>query len=455
VRSYDMSGQDFGLDSTTGLPDRSSFQKNLAGLIGYSKNSDTCMAVVMLDVDMFQRLNFALGHEACDRILRILAERLQSSLRTTDIVNHLAPGEMSGGIFRLGGDEFCVLLTDIDSEEHVEGIISRITANIAKPVNDGGNDIYITCSAGIGVYPKDGSSAEELIAHAGLALRQAQRSGVGKVCFYDENYALNVKRDYQIENDLRYAIENDELELYYQPKLDINTLEITSMEALVRWNHPETGLRMPGEFISAAEASGLINPMGKWVMEEACRQVRAWMDEGNEMPVSINLSPVQFRQHDLVEQVNNAVSAARVEPRFIELEITENAIMEDVDASMEVMRTLSSHGYRISIDDFGIGYSSLEHLKRYPLDILKIDRCFVQEIDLGESELAIARAIVDMAHSMGLVVVAEGVETESQLMALRDINCDQIQGYLMGPPLPAGDAIRLVDENTYQVSAVI
>jgi diguanylate cyclase (GGDEF)-like protein/PAS domain S-box-containing protein len=444
-----------GMDDTTGLPDRSSFQQNLAGLMAYTDSSNTSMAVVMLDVDMFQRLNFALGHAAGDRILRLLAERLQNSLRATDIVNHLVPGEMSGGIFRLGGDEFGVLLTDIDSTEHVETIIGRITAAIARPVSDDGHEIYITCSAGISLYPKDGGTEEQLITHAALALRQAQRSGIGSICFYDEDYALNVKRDYQIENDLRYAIENDELELYYQPKLDINTLEITSMEALVRWNHPDTGMRMPGEFISAAEASGLINPMGKWVMEEACRQVNMWQEEGYEMPVSINLSPVQFRQHDLVEQINNAVAAARIEPRYIELEITENAIMKDVDASMEVMGILSRHGYRISIDDFGIGYSSLEHLKRYPIDILKIDRCFVQEIDLGQSELAIARAIVDMAHSMGLDVVAEGVETESQLLALREINCDKIQGYLMGPPLPARDAIRLVDENTYQVSAAI
>ena len=444
-----------GFDNTTGLPDRGSFQQKLAQSIDYSEHNNTSMAVVMLDVDMFQRLNFALGHAVGDLILKVLAERLVSSMRSTDVVDQLAPGDMGSEIFRLGGDEFGVLLTGMESTSQVEGIIRRVVEAISERVDVDGQEVFLTCSSGISFYPKDGTRSEELVTHAGLALKQAQRLGGGQVCFYDENYASILKRDYQIENDLRYAIENEELELYYQPKLDINSLKIESMEALVRWNHPDTGLRLPGDFIAAAEASGLINPLGNWVMHAACRQVRQWLDDGCEMPVSINLSPVQFRQPDLVEQINSAVSMARVEPRLIELEITESAIMDDVDASLETIKQLSRHGYKISIDDFGIGYSSLEHLKRYPLDILKIDRCFVKEINFGESELAIARAIVEMAHSMGMVVVAEGVEEESQLLALREINCDQIQGFLLGRPMPARDAIRLIEQNLDFMNATI
>ncbi len=442
-----------GFDNITGLLDRGSFQTKLAQSIDYSQHNNTSMAIVMLDVDMFQRLNFALGHTAGDYILRELAGRLMSSMRATDVVDQLSPGDMGSEIFRLGGDEFVVLLTGMESTSQVEGIIRRVVDTVSERVDVDGQEVFLTCSSGISLYPKDGLRPEELVTHAGLALKQAQRLGGGHICFYDESYASILKRDYQIESDLRYAIENEEMELYYQPKLDITTLKIESMEALVRWNHPDTGLRMPGDFIAAAEASGLINPLGNWVMHAACKQVRQWLDDGCEMPVSINLSPVQFRQKNLVEQINSAVSMARVEPRLIELEITESAIMEDVDASLETIKALSRHGYRISIDDFGIGYSSLEHLKRYPLDILKIDRCFVKEINQGGSELAIARAIVEMAHSMGMVVVAEGVEEEAQLLALREINCDQIQGFLLGPPLPARDAIRLVEENVYQVTA--
>ena len=451
----DMPESRSGLDSTTGLSDRGSFQQKLMQGIDFSQVNNLTMAVILLDVDMFQRLNLTLGHAAGDIILRTLAERLDSSVRETDTVNLLAADEMAHEIFRLGGDEFGVLLTDIDASADIPMVVERVIETVSEPVIIEAQEVHISCGAGISLYPKDGMSADELITNAGLALKQAKRSGTGNSRFYDADYALMVRRDYQVENELRYAIENDELELYYQPKLDITSLKIESMEALIRWNHPELGLRYPGEFIAAAEASGLINPMGEWVMGAACRQVRAWQDAGYEMPVSINLSPIQFRQQDLVEQINGAVAAARIDPRLIELEITENAIMENVDAAMLIMDALSRFGYQISIDDFGVGYSSLEHLKRYPLDILKIDRCFVKEINLGESELAIARAIVDMSHTMGLRVVAEGVETEEQLFALRDIGCDMIQGYLLGPPLPAQGAIKLVDENSYQLAAAI
>jgi diguanylate cyclase (GGDEF)-like protein/PAS domain S-box-containing protein len=439
-------------DLMTGLPNLSSFNDGLKQAIETIPDDTSSMAVVLLDIDFFQRLNLSLGYPTGDEVLKILAKRLHHTMRTTDSVKLLKPGDMDSDIFRIGGDEFGVLLTGIEDTAFVPMVVARIMRILSEPVQTEKQEVFLTCSAGVSLYPKDGQHADELITCAGLALKQAKKTGVGKYSLYDDEYASSVRRDYQIENELRYAIENEELELYFQPKLDINTLKIESMEALIRWNHPDTGTRNPGEFISAAESSGLINPMGKWVMDAACRQVREWLDSGHKLPVSINLSPVQFRQPDLVEQINDAIAKAKIDPALIELEITENAIMENVEAAMDTMNTLSGFGYPISIDDFGIGYSSLEHLRRYPFDILKIDRCFIKEIDGGDSELAIARAIVEMAHSMGLRVVAEGVETESQLFALREINCDMIQGFLLGKPLPAKDAIKLVEENSKQLA---
>ena len=438
-------------DLMSSLPSLGNFKDGLAQTIDAMPDSTMSMAVVLLDIDFFQRLNLTLGYQAGDEVLEILGQRLHHTMRTTDSIKLLKPDDMGSGTFRVGGDEFGVLLTGIEDVAYVPMVVARIMRILAEPVQADNQEVYLTCSAGISLYPKDSQDPQELINYAALALKQAKQNGVGRYRLYDEEYASSLRRNYQIEHELRYAIENEELELYFQPKLDIRTLKIESMEALVRWNHPDTGMRNPGEFISAAESSGLINPMGKWIMDQACRQVRQWLDQGYELPVSINISPVQFRQPDLVEQINDAVAKAKIDPAYIELEITENAILENVEVAMETMKTLSGFGYPISIDDFGVGYSSLEHLKRYPFDILKIDRCFVQEIDLGESEVAIARAIVEMAHTMNLRVVAEGVETESQLAVLREIKCDMIQGFLLGKPLPARDAIQLVKDNEKQL----
>jgi len=446
-----MSREDWQ-DLITGLPNLSSFHDGLKQAISATPDTDTSMAVVLLDIDFFQRLNLTLGYPTGDEVLKILAKRLHHTMRTTDSVKQLQPGDIGSDSFRIGGDEFGILLTGIEDTAYIPMVVARIMRILSEPVKTDKQEVFLTCSAGVSLYPKDGQNAEELITCAGLALKQAKQNGIGKYRLYDDEYASIVRHNYQLEHDLRYAIENEELELYFQPKLDINTLRIESMEALIRWNHPDSGMRNPGEFIEAAESSGLINPMGKWVMDTACRQVREWQDSGHNLPVSINISPVQFRQPDLVEQINDAIAKAKIDPAMIELEITENAIMENVEAAMDTMNTLSGFGYPISIDDFGIGYSSLEHLKRYPFRILKIDRCFVQEIDLGDSELAIARAIVEMAHSMDLRVVAEGVETESQLAALREINCDMIQGFLLGKPLPARDAIKLVEDNSKRLA---
>ena len=439
-------------DLMSSLPSLGNFKDGLAQTIDAMPDSTMSMAVVLLDIDFFQRLNLTLGYQAGDEVLEILGQRLHHTMRTTDSVKLLKPDDMGSGSFRVGGDEFGVLLTGIEDVAYIPMVVARIMRILAEPVQADNQEVYLTCSAGISLYPKDSQDPQELINYAALALKQAKQNGVGRYRLYDEEYASSLRRNYQIEHELRYAIENDELELYFQPKLDIRTLKIESMEALIRWNHPDTGMRNPGEFISAAESSGLINPMGKWIMDQACRQVREWQDMGYKLPISINISPVQFRQPDLIEQINDAVAKAKIDPAYIELEITENAILENVEVAMETMKTLSGFGYPISIDDFGVGYSSLEHLKRYPFDILKIDRCFVQEIDLGESEVAIARAIVEMAHTMNLRVVAEGVETESQLAVLREIKCDMIQGFLLGKPLPARDAIQLVKDNEKQLA---
>ena len=262
-----------------------------------------------------------------------------------------------------------------------------------------------------------------------------------------------VRDDYEIEKALRDALDNNEFELYFQPQLDVQTMRIESMEALIRWHHPQRGIVMPSEFITAAETSGQIAAIGQWVINTACQQIRDWLDIGLELPVAVNLSPVQFRQKDLVEQINTAVSSAMINPQYLQLEITESTIMEELDSALETLQKLARFGYKISIDDFGTGYSSLEYLKRFPVDHLKIDRAFIKDVNTDPDDAAIVRAAISMAHGMNLKVVAEGVETEEQLFFLRNLRCDMIQGYLLGVPLPAKDAIALIEEKQWRAQA--
>ncbi|MDH3900001.1 MAG: EAL domain-containing protein, partial [Gammaproteobacteria bacterium] len=294
---------------------------------------------------------------------------------------------------------------------------------------------------------------DTLITCAGAALQQAKRNDRDSVQYFHDDFVSVARDGYAIENALRYALDNNEFELYFQPQLDVQTLRIESMEALIRWHHPQQGIISPAEFIPAAEASGQIIDIGKWVINTACQQIRSWLDVGLELPVAINLSPVQFRQKDLIEQINTAVSSAMINPQYLQLEITESMVMDEVDGALVTMQALTRFGYKIAIDDFGTGYSSLEYLKRFPVNILKIDRAFIKDVHSDPGDAAIVSAAISMAHSMDLQVVAEGVETEEQLLFLRNLRCDMIQGFLLGVPLPAKDAIALIDEKQWKARA--
>ena len=267
------------------------------------------------------------------------------------------------------------------------------------------------------------------------------------------SFTKTARDDYEIEKALRHALDNDEFELYFQPQLDLQTLRIESMEALLRWKHPQRGMIMPGDFIPAAETSGQIVAIGQWVINTACQQIKSWLDVGLEMPVAVNLSAVQFLQKDLIEKINTAVSSAKIDPQLLQLEITESTTMEHLDSALETMQALARLGYKIVIDDFGTGYSSLEYLKHFPVDNLKIDRAFIKDINTDSGNAAIVRAAISMAHDMDLKVVPEGVETEEQLLFLRNLRCDMIQGFLLGVPLPAKEAIALIDEKQWKARA--
>ena len=398
-----------------------------------------------LDLDMFKRINNALGFSVGDKLLIEVSHRLIETLRSTDSVTRFDGSESSTSIHRLGGDEFGILLTGMEYAEFTSQIVDRIIETLTRRVDIDGHEIHLTCSVGISLYPQDGVDADSLLKNAGVALYYAKCQGLNSYQFYDADLARASVEDFKLENDLRHAIEKDELELHYQPKIDLRTGQIVGMEALVRWHHPEMGMIPPAQFIPAAEISGLIIPIGAWVLRAACHQIKAWKNSGWEnIRIAVNLSAVQFRNKDLLEQISTILDETGVAADNLELEITESMIMDDIDAASSTMRLLHKLGILISIDDFGTGYSSLNHLKRFPISTVKIDRSFVRDITTDTDDAAIISAIVSMAHSMGLRVVAEGVETEAQLAYLRRLDCDDMQGYLFSPPVPHDEAEELL-----------
>ena len=440
-------------DNVTILPNRTDFRRELTRMIVYAQQHKQYAAVLLLDLDMFKRINNVFGYTAGDEVLEAVAKRLDGCVRASDSACRLGDGEVKKEVYGLGGDEFGILLTGLESHHEVSAIVERLIDSLTLPVRVNDQDVFMTCSIGVSQFPDDGEDADSLVTCASVAMQQAKRGGKNSCQFFRNDFVSVVRDDYEIEKALRYALENEEFELYYQPQLDVQTLRIDSMEALIRWHHPQRGVVLPGDFIAAAESTGQIVAIGEWVLNTACQQIRSWQDIGLELPIAINLSPVQFRQKDLVEVINAAVSAARIDPRYLQLEITESMIMEELDSALETMQSLSRLGYKISIDDFGTGYSSLEYLKRFPVDNLKIDRAFIKDVVTDPGDASIVRATISMAHGMGLLVVAEGVETEEQLLFLRNLRCDLIQGFLLGVPLPAKDVISLIDEKQWQTSA--
>ena len=424
-------------DSLTGLPNRNMFFGELNRTIARARREHREFAVCFIDLDRFKAINDTLGHQAGDELLEVMADRLRTSLRESDVVA------------RLGGDEFVVLLEGCTPAD-LGHVANKMLASIGEPLMLHGCTLDVTCSIGIGIFPADGDDAATLLKHADAAMYLAKERGKNNVQFYTAELADLAERQFALESELRLALARDELFLHYQPKIDLATGEMRSVEALLRWEHPQRGLVPPNDFIPLAEERGLIVPIGRWVIQAACRQMREWRRAGLVVPaVAVNLSARQFASETLIEDLVRALEEHDIEPSQFEVELTESALMADPERANQVLRQVDAMGVRISIDDFGTGYSSLSYLKRFPARTVKIDRSFIRGLPADTNDAAITQAVIAMAHSLGLAVVAEGVECETQLQTLREMGCDEVQGYLLGRPMPPADlALRMERRKT-------
>jgi len=394
--------------------------------------SGSSFAVLVCDLDRFKTINDSLGHRAGDQLLQEVAKRLTQLIRGVDTVA------------RYGGDEFVLIVSPIAAAADATGLAARVIEALQAPVRISEIDVHTSPSVGVAFYPGDGATVEALLAHADAAMYCAKQRGRGNVQCFALGMNAGAEDRVQLESDLYSAITLNQFQLYYQPKVDTVSGDVRSAEALLRWVHPARGLVAPAEFIPLAEECGLIGAIGEWVIREACRQARAWQVDGVALRVSVNLSASQFRQEGLVESIRRALDAAGLPPRFLEVELTESAVMSDPEESIAILEQLSTMGVLVSVDDFGTGYSSMSYLRRFPIDKLKIDRVFISEIMDRPEDASIVRAIVSLAHSLRLKVVAEGVETPAQLAFLQAVGCDEYQGFHFSKPLPATDFEQLI-----------
>ena len=426
-------------DALTGLPNRVLLEDRLQQAIAHADRDTRSFALLVCDLDRFKLINDSLGHRAGDELLQEVAQRLTALVRPSDTVA------------RFGGDEFVLIGTSISDADDAAALAARVMDVLQAPVRIAAIDIHTSPSIGIAMYPHDGSSMQALLAHADAAMYSAKQQGRGNFRRYAPGMDTGTEDRVQFESELHNAVALNQLRLYYQPKVDTQTGEVRSAEALVRWMHPTRGIVSPAEFIPLAEECGLIGAIGGWVIREACRQTRAWQLDGvPTLRVSVNLSASQFRDSGLVDSIRTALDDAGLEARYLEVELTESAVMRDPEKSIAVLEHLSAMGVLVSVDDFGTGYSSMSYLRRFPIDKLKIDRVFIDEIVSRPEDASIVRAIVSLAHSLRLKVVAEGVETPAQLDFLRTAGCDEYQGYHFSRPLPATEFERLIRESQEQ-----
>ncbi|MBT8441745.1 MAG: EAL domain-containing protein [Gammaproteobacteria bacterium] len=427
-------------DTLTGLPNRQLFLQQLSTAIDRAKAHETKVAALYVDLDNFKRINDTLGHNFGDVVLQTIATRLDGCIRNDDCVIRPEADESDFRLARLGGDEFVAILQDLESTDDAVAVAERIRAELTRPVEHLGHEFVVTSSIGVSMYPDDGEDIDSLLKNADVAMYQAKSAGRNSVRFYSGTMSLRSLERLELENGLRYALQRDELELHYQPQIDLTTGCITGVEALLRWHHPERGNIPPGNFIPLAEECGLITPLGEWVLAAACRQARAWQDKYGRYPnIAINISSQQFFQSDVAEVVLKAIFEKNLEPSTLQLELTETILMQDVKETVKTLKRLKNAGVSLAMDDFGTGYSSLSYLKRLPLDTLKIDRSFVSDLEKNSDDAAICAAIIAMAHKLDLRVVAEGVETQEQLDYLRGLQCDEIQGFFISRPLPVAE----------------
>lgn len=434
-------------DELTELPNRTLLKKLLNKAVLYAQRHRTTMALLFIDLDYFKRINDSLGYDSGDQLLQDVADRLLKAIRKSDCVARLAEEEMTHVLSRLGGDEFILLLQNISNILDAGKVSRRILKDVAKPFVIGGREVFITASIGISSFPSDGKDADELLKNADVAMYQAKEKGRNCYQFYSKAMNATALELLTLEQKLHKAMEQQEFVLYYQPKLDALDQRIIGLEALVRWQNAEIGFISPTQFIPLAEESGLIIPIGEWILHAVCLQNKAWQDAGfKNMKVAVNLSARQFDQPDLIQTITRALDNARLDPKCLELEITESTIMKNPEDASTILGKLKSMGVEISIDDFGTGHSSLGYLRRLPVSYLKIDRSFVMNITTNPNDASIVTAIIALAHTLNLKVVAEGVETQEQLLFLREHGCDEMQGFLFSRPLPAEDISKLLSK---------
>jgi diguanylate cyclase (GGDEF)-like protein/PAS domain S-box-containing protein len=428
-------------DTLTSLPNRSLLRDRLDQAIAHANRQRKLLAVAFIDLDNFKVINDSLGHSAGDHLLKVTAERLRACLREDDTVA------------RHGGDEFVLLLNDQGSREAVARAVSRVIERLAQPLTVEGQEVTNTCSIGVTLYPDDGDDAGVLLRNADAAMYRAKAQGKNSFQFYTADMSTHLGERLKLEAQLRRALERGEFVLHYQPKIDLRSNEIYGLEALIRWEHPEEGLIAPGRFIGLAEETGLIVPIGEWALRTGCTQVQAWSDAGlPPMMLSVNISARQFKRRDLAQTVSRVLAETGLPPARLELELTESLVMENAEEFIQTLNALKQTGVSLSVDDFGTGYSSLSYLKRFPVDRLKIDQSFVRDIGSDPDDAAIARAVIQLGHSLDLRVTAEGVETAEQLAFLREHGCDEVQGYLFSRPLSADKIAQLLGAGLLQAA---
>jgi diguanylate cyclase (GGDEF)-like protein len=422
-------------DNVTGLPNRNLLHDRLTQAINFARRYEKMVGVLFIDLDNFKTVNDSLGHQMGDRLLRQLGERLASCVREADTVA------------RLGGDEFIIAVTGLDHPDSLVFVAEKVLDSFSIPFMLDEHELFISASIGIAVFPKDGENETTLLKNADSAMYHAKDRGKRHFQFYASEMNQKAQERLSLTNDLHYALKRDEFLLHYQPQIDMKSGKIIGVETLIRWQHPQLGLVSPAKFIPLAEETRLILPIGEWILHAACSQAAEWQQQGYKLSVAVNLSPMQVEEDGLLELVENTLRKTGMDPKYLELELTENILIQRPETVYKVFRQLRAQGVRLAIDDFGTGYSSLNYLSRLPIDKLKIDKSFIPDIANDPNDRSIVEAIISMAHSLHLKAIAEGVESEDQAEFLRRLNCDEAQGYLFGKPVPGDELAAMLADH--------